>query len=218
MSINSVVRATRRVPVARRARVTRLVSSGFIDRMALRSTRCRNLRHPTYVLGVSDATHPRRCRMTELADILTPEGVILDLKTCSSKRQVLKELARQAAAILGVDEQRLLDALLQRERLGTTGIGHGIAIPHARISELDRLLGVFARLDRPVDFEALDDQPSDLVFLLVAPDTADAESLKALARIARVLRDPAVQQQLRQERDRNSAHRLLTRKSECHAA
>lgn len=156
--------------------------------------------------------------MTELADILTPEGVVLDLKSCSSKRQVLTELARQAAAILGLDEHRLLEALLERERLGTTGIGHGIAIPHARLSELDRLVGLFARLDHPVDFEALDDQPSDLVFLLLAPDTADAESLKALARIARVLRDPAIQGQLREERDRNTAHRLLTQKPECHAA
>jgi PTS system nitrogen regulatory IIA component len=156
--------------------------------------------------------------MTELADILTPEGVVLDLKSCSSKRQVLTELARQAAATLGLDEQRLLEALLERERLGTTGIGHGIAIPHARLSELDRLVGVFARLDQPVDFEALDDQPSDLVFLLLAPDTADAESLKALARIARLLRDPAIQRQLREERDRDSAYRLLTQKPECHAA
>jgi PTS system nitrogen regulatory IIA component len=107
---------------------------------------------------------------------------------------------------------------MDRERLGTTGIGHGIAIPHARLPELDRLVGLFARLEQPVDFESLDDQPSDLIFLLLAPDSADADSLKALARISRVLRDPALRQRLRQERDREAVYRMLTQKPECHAA
>ena len=107
---------------------------------------------------------------------------------------------------------------MERERLGTTGIGHGIAIPHARLAEVDRLVGLFARLDHPVDFEALDDQPSDLIFLLLAPDSADADSLKALARISRVLRDPGLRQRLRQERDRDAVYRMLTQKPECHAA
>jgi PTS system nitrogen regulatory IIA component len=156
--------------------------------------------------------------MVEIADIITRDGIILDLKSCQSKRQVLKELARHAAAALGLDEQHLLDALMERERLGTTGIGHGIAIPHARLAEVDRLVGLFARLEQPVDFESLDDQPSDLIFLLLAPDSADAESLKALARISRVLRDPALRQRLRQERDRDAVYRLLTQKPECHAA
>lgn len=156
--------------------------------------------------------------MVEIADILTPEGVVLDLKTCTSKRQVLKELAEHAAAAVDLDPQRLLEALMERERLGTTGIGHGIAIPHARMSELKRLVGLFARLDEPVDFEALDDQPSDLIFLLLAPDSADADSLKALARISRLLRDPAVQRRLRQEHDRDAVYRMLTQKPESHAA
>jgi PTS system nitrogen regulatory IIA component len=117
-----------------------------------------------------------------------------------------------------IDPQRLLEALMERERLGTTGIGHGIAIPHARMAELKRLVGLFARLDEPVDFEALDDQPSDLIFLLLAPDSADADSLKALARIARVLRDPTLQQRLRHEPDRNAVYRMLTQKPESHAA
>ena len=137
--------------------------------------------------------------MVEIADIIAPEGIILDLKGCNSKRQVLKELAQQAAALLGLDQQHLLDALMERERLGTTGIGHGIAIPHARLGEVARLAGLFARLDHPVDFESLDDLPSDLIFLLLAPDSADADSLKALARISRVLRDPGLRQRLRQE-------------------
>ncbi|MGH6944644.1 MAG: PTS sugar transporter subunit IIA [Geminicoccaceae bacterium] len=156
--------------------------------------------------------------MVDIAEIITPERVVLNLRSCSSKRQVLKELAGRAASAVGVDEQRLLEALLERERLGTTGIGHGIAIPHARLGELDHLVGLFARLDQPVDFEALDDRPSDLIFLLLAPNSADADSLKALARISRVLRDPALQQRLRQEKDRQTVYRLLTQKSESHAA
>jgi len=156
--------------------------------------------------------------MVEIADIIAPDGIILDLRSCHSKRQVLKELSQQAAAALGLDQQHLLDALMDRERLGTTGIGHGIAIPHARLPELNRLVGLFARLEQPVDFESLDDQPSDLIFLLLAPDSADADSLKALARISRVLRDPALRQRLRQERDREAVYRMLTQKPECHAA
>jgi nitrogen PTS system EIIA component len=156
--------------------------------------------------------------MIEITDIITPDGIILDLKNCNSKRQVLKELSQQAAATLGIDPQRLLEALMERERLGTTGIGHGIAIPHARLGELDHLVGLFARLEQPVDFESLDDQPSDLIFLLLAPDSADADSLKALARISRLLRDPGLRQRLRQEVDRDAVYRMLTQKPECHAA
>lgn len=156
--------------------------------------------------------------MVEIADIIAPDGIILDLKSCNSKRQVLSELSRQAAATLGIDQQHLLEALMERERLGTTGIGHGIAIPHARLAGLGRLVGLFARLDHPVDFEALDDEPSDLIFLLLAPESADADSLKALARISRTLRDPALRQRLRQESDREAVYRMLTQKPECHAA
>jgi PTS system nitrogen regulatory IIA component len=156
--------------------------------------------------------------MVEIADILTPDDVVLGLPACHSKRQVLKELAKRAATTVDLDPQRLLEALMERERLGTTGIGHGIAIPHARMPELKRLVGLFARLDQPVDFEALDDQPSDLVFLLLAPDSADADSLKALARISRLLRDPNLQLRLRQEQDRDAIYRVLTQKPESHAA
>ncbi len=156
--------------------------------------------------------------MVEITDIITPDGIILDLKNCNSKRQVLKELSQQAAATLGIDPQHLLEALMERERLGTTGIGHGIAIPHARLAGLDHLVGLFARLEQPVDFESLDDQPSDLIFLLLAPDSADADSLKALARISRLLRDPGLRQRLRQEGDRDAVYRMLTQKPECHAA
>jgi PTS system nitrogen regulatory IIA component len=156
--------------------------------------------------------------MIDIADILSPEGVIVDLKACNSKRQVLKELAERAASLIEADSQQLLEALMERERLGTTGVGHGIAIPHARLDKLDRVVGLFARLDQPIDFEALDDQPSDLIFMLLAPNSADADSLKALARVSRVLRDRGLQQRLRQTHDAESVYRMLTEKPESHAA
>jgi PTS system nitrogen regulatory IIA component len=156
--------------------------------------------------------------MVDIADIVSPDGIILDLRSCRSKRQVLKELSRQAAHLTGIDQQRLLEALLERERLGTTGIGHGIAMPHAKLDEINRVVGLFARLDQPVDFESLDDQPSDLIFLLLAPNSADTTSLKALARISRLLRDSGTRERLRQEPDRRTVYRMLTEKPECHAA
>ncbi|MEM7021873.1 MAG: PTS sugar transporter subunit IIA [Pseudomonadota bacterium] len=156
--------------------------------------------------------------MVELADIIAPENVVLNLQSCSSKRQVLRELARRGGGAAGMEQQTLLDALTERERLGTTGIGHGIAIPHARLEGLDRLVGMFVRLDQPVDFEALDEQPSDLIFLLLAPSNAEADSLKALARISRMLRDQGLRQRLRKESDPRAVYRMLTQKPECHAA
>jgi len=156
--------------------------------------------------------------VVEIADILSPNEVFLDLASCRSKRQVLRELARLAAGVVGANQQEVLEALLERERLGTTGIGHGIAIPHARLGSLDRVVALFTRLDQPVDFESLDDQPSDLIVLLLAPVGADTESLKALARISRLLRNPALREKLRREKDRAAIYRLLTQKPECHAA
>lgn len=156
--------------------------------------------------------------MGELADIVPPEGIVLDLPGCTSKRQVLRDLAARAATVLGLDKGKLLNALLERERLGPTGIGHGIAIPHAKLEDLTRVVGLFARLDRPVDFDAVDDQPSDLVFVLLAPLKADTESLKALARISRLVRDPNLRERLRTEQNPTSVHRLLTHKTTCDAA
>jgi PTS system nitrogen regulatory IIA component len=156
--------------------------------------------------------------MIDIADILSPQGVFVDLKASTSKRQVLKELAEHAAGLVDIDAQQLLGALLERERLGTTGVGHGIAIPHARLDQLDKVVGLFAKLSEPIDFEALDDQPSDLIFMLLAPNSADADSLKALARVSRVLRDTGLQQRLRQARDADAVYRMLTEKPESHAA
>lgn len=131
-----------------------------------------------------------------LADLLQQDAIIPALKV-NSKKQLLQELAAKASRITGVPEREVFDVILQRERLGSTGVGHGIAIPHGKLSSISTITGVFARLETPVDFEALDDQPVDLVFLLLAPEGAGADHLKALSRIARVLRDPELVAKLR---------------------
>ena len=132
----------------------------------------------------------------EISDLLAPEGVSADLKA-TSKKQALQELAKRAQEVTGLAERRIFDALLERERLGTTGVGMGIAIPHAKLHELDRLYGLFARLAQPSDFDAIDDAPVDLLFLLLAPESAGADHLKALARVSRLLRDKAMCAKLR---------------------
>lgn len=106
-----------------------------------------------------------------LADLLQQDAIIPALKV-NSKKQLLQELAAKAARITGVSEREVFDVILQREKLGSTGVGHGIAIPHGKLSSIHQITGVFARLETPVDFEALDDQPVDLVFLLLAPEGA----------------------------------------------
>jgi len=152
-----------------------------------------------------------------LTDFLTPESVVPGLKV-SSKKQALQELAERAAGVCGLPEREIYETLLQRERLGSTGIGHGIAIPHGKLAKVDRLFGVFARLEKPIDFEALDGEPVDLVFLLIAPEAAGADHLKALARVARVLRDPATTQKLRAARDADAMYAVLTQTPTSNAA
>jgi PTS system nitrogen regulatory IIA component len=144
-----------------------------------------------------------------LSDLLTPEAVIPALKV-NSKKQAIQELAEKAAQLTGLAERDVFDTLLQRERLGSTGVGNGIAIPHGKLTSIDRLVGLFARLDRPIDFDSLDGQPVDLVFLLLAPEAAGADHLKALARVARVLRDATVAQKLRTTQDASALYALLT--------
>jgi PTS system nitrogen regulatory IIA component len=145
----------------------------------------------------------------DLSDLLTKNAVIAGLKA-KSKKQAIQEMSAKAAALTGLSEREVFDTLLQRERLGSTGVGHGIAIPHGKLTRLDHLVGLFARLDKPVDFDALDDQPVDLVFLLLAPEGAGADHLKALARIARQLRDSTVTQGLRASHDPGEIYELLT--------
>ena len=118
----------------------------------------------------------------------------------------------------GLPEREVFDTIQQRERLGSTGVGNGIAIPHGKLPGIKQITGVFARLEQPVDFEALDDQPVDLVFLLLAPEGAGADHLKALSRIARVLRDADVVTKIRGSRDAAAIHTLLASAPTSHAA
>jgi PTS system nitrogen regulatory IIA component len=143
-----------------------------------------------------------------LTDLVAPNGVIPALKV-NSKKQILQELAAKAAELSGQSERTVLEILQQREKLGSTGVGNGIAIPHGKLPKLGKLFGLFARLDRPVDFEALDGQPVDLVFLLLAPETAGADHLKALARVARLLRDADIARKLRDSRDAEALYAVL---------
>jgi PTS system nitrogen regulatory IIA component len=144
-----------------------------------------------------------------LTDIVAPNAVLPALKV-NGKKQALQEIATRAAELSGQNDRVIFETLLQREKLGSTGIGHGIAIPHGKLPQLDRLFGLFARLERPIDFESLDGQPVDLIFLLLAPEGAGADHLKALAQVARLLRDPDVASKLRESRDAEALYAVLT--------
>lgn len=145
----------------------------------------------------------------EIADLLAPEAVIPALKA-SGKKQLLQELAHHAARITQIPERRIFETLIERERLGSTGMGQGIAIPHGRLPGLARITGAFARLETPVAYEAVDDQPVDLVFLLLAPEAAGADHLKALARVSRLLRNQATCEKLRAATKPEVLYALLT--------
>ncbi len=123
------------------------------------------------------------------SDLVSPNAIIPALKV-NGKKQALQEIAAKAAALTGQSERAILEILLQREKLGSTGVGNGVAIPHGKLAKLANVFGLFARLERPVDFEALDGQPVDLIFLLLAPEGAGADHLKALARVARLAPAP----------------------------
>jgi PTS system nitrogen regulatory IIA component len=143
-----------------------------------------------------------------LTDLIAPNAIIPALKV-NNKKQVLQELAARAATLTGQNERAIFDILMQREKLGTTAVGNGIAIPHGKMANLTRLFGLFARLDRPVDFDALDNQPVDLVFLLLAPESAGADHLTALSRVARLLRDQTVAHKLRATQEAESLYAVL---------
>ena len=145
----------------------------------------------------------------EIADLIGPNSVIADLRA-TSKKQALQELAERAATVTGLHERQIFDVLLERERLGTTGVGNGIAIPHGKLAGLKKLHGVFARLSTPIDFESIDERPVDLIFLLLAPETAGADHLKALARVSRLLRDQSVCEKLRKTDSADALFILLT--------
>ena len=152
-----------------------------------------------------------------LTDLVAPNAIIPALKV-NSKKQALQELAAKAAELCGQSERTILEILQQREKLGSTGVGNGIAIPHGKLPKLNKLFGLFARLERPVEFEALDGQPVDLVFLLLAPEAAGADHLKALALVSRLLRDRTVCEKLRGTDSADALYALLTDRTATHAA
>src|SRR5664279_4862942 len=147
-------------------------------------------------------------RSMTITDLVAPEAILPALKV-NNKKQALQELAARAASLTGQNERAIFEVLLQREKLGTTAVGYGVAIPHGKLPKLEKLFGLFARLDRPIDFEAMDGQPVDLVFLLLAPEGAGADHLKALARIARLLRDQDIAKKLRASRDAQAIYSVL---------
>src|SRR3954465_2026501 len=143
-----------------------------------------------------------------LSDLVAPNAIMPALRV-NGKKQTLQEVAARAAEPPGQNERTIFEILMQREKLGSTGVGNGIAIPHGKLAKLDKLFGLFARLERPIDFEALDGQAVDLVFLLLAPEGAGADHLRALARVARLLRDPEVARKLRDSRDAEALYAVL---------
>lgn len=153
----------------------------------------------------------------EIEDLLNQTGVIAKLRA-TSKKQVLQELAKRAAEATDLPERQIFEVLLERERLGTTGVGNGIAIPHGKLPGLKQLFGMFARLESPVEFDAIDEQPVDLIFLLLAPEAAGADHLKALARVSRLLRDRGVCEKLRGANQADAIYALLTESPASHAA
>ena len=153
----------------------------------------------------------------EIADLITPGTVVSRLRA-HNKKQLLKEISRRAAELVGMHERQIYDVLLERERLGSTGVGNGIAIPHGKLAGLKRLQGLFLRLEPAVDFDSVDEQPVDLVFLLLAPESAGADHLKALARVSRLLRDRQVCEKLRGAEYPDALYALLTEPHASHAA
>lgn len=152
--------------------------------------------------------------MSELLD----RAAIAPRASASSKRQVLAVVSEMASRNFGLNAGKVLDALLEREQAGSTGVGHGVAVPHARVEGLDRMRGIFIRLEQPVEFGAIDDQPVDLVFALLAPANAGSEHLRALARVSRVLRQGDLREQLRGARTPDAIHVLLAREAQSTAA
>jgi len=145
-----------------------------------------------------------------IESIVARDAIVLDVEA-HSKKHVIQEISTVAAKLTGLPERAIFDTLLQRERLGSTGIGNGIAIPHGKLVELKALKGLFFRLATPISFDALDDKPVDLVFALLAPEDAGSDHLKALAKIARILRMPNMADELREAETRSEVFALMTR-------
>lgn len=152
-----------------------------------------------------------------LHDLLSADAILPHLQA-KTKKQALQELSDLAGRNSGLPSREIFDVLLQRERLGSTGVGSGIAIPHGKLARTPRIFGTFARLDTPIPFDSLDGEPVDLIFMLIAPEAAGADHLKALSRIARVLRDSSLTERLRQARDSKAIYAMMTAMPASHAA
>jgi len=144
-----------------------------------------------------------------LDSLIDKQSVLANLKA-PNKKQLLQELSQSLAAQVAIDHRVIFETLLKREKLGSTGIGQGIAIPHGKLPSISRVYGMFARLAQPIDFDSVDGQPVDLVFVLLAPEDAGADHLKALAKISRLLRDPGVVAKLRGTDDAQGLYAILT--------
>jgi len=155
--------------------------------------------------------------MDDLSDLLSPQAIHSAL-VVPNKKALFQQLANQATRLVGVDARLIADRLVERERLGSTGFGGGIAIPHGKIDGLDRVVGLFARLGTPIDFAAIDDLPVDLVFLLLSPADAGVEHLKALARVSRRLRDKGFVAKLRGAGSDDALYALFATGETRHAA
>lgn len=153
----------------------------------------------------------------ELSKILKPEAV-KTLTSCTSKKRLFHDLGDIAEATYGLSSGQVIDALINRESLGPTGVGHGIALPHARLPEVDGVCGMFLRLEKPIDFDSVDRQPVDLIFALLAPENAGVDHLKALALVSRTMRDPDTQVKLRANADPATLHAILTEAQAVQAA
>ena len=153
----------------------------------------------------------------EISDLLSPKRIAPHFKA-KCKKQALEALAEFAARALGIDGDQTLHRLQERERLGSTGVGGGVGIPHGKLEELDGIYGFLALLDEPIDFDSVDDEPVDIIFLLLTPEGAGADHLKALARVSRVLRDGGVCEALRGAEASEAAFAVLTAKETSNAA
>lgn len=153
----------------------------------------------------------------DLQEFLAPAAVLADLRV-PSKKALLQQLAHRAGGLTGIDERRLLDTISERERLGSTGFGGGVAIPHGKVEGLDKVFGLFVRLNTALDYDALDRQPVDLVFLLLAPQGAGADHLKALAAVSRTFRDRAITAKLRAATSADALYAMLANGAHSRAA
>ena len=143
-----------------------------------------------------------------IADIISKNAVIDNVQV-SSKRELIQVLSQRIASFSGLDERTIFDAVWERENLGSTGYGDGVAFPHARIEGLDKVCGMFARLEEPVDFDALDGKAVDLVFLLVSPENSGADHLTALAALSRILKTEGSCERLRKARSSDEIYAVL---------